>query len=804
MRNRYNRPPRPRRGPLPLKVAIVYNKKKIESGDVINVFGAATREHYSIETVEKVARALERGGHTVKIVEGGMRFIDDLRGFMPRVVAGERPGMVFNMAYGIQGRNRYTHVPAMLEMLGIPYVGSGPEAHAVVQDKALTKMVLQKNGIPTPKSWVFSSAGDDPAGLEFPAIVKPKMESTSMGMDVVSSVGDLRRSVAAQIERYSQDILVEQFVAGREFAVGIVGNGPHTEVLPIVELDLGGDPNRIQTASDKLESPVRKVCPAPLSDGEADRMRSMCADAYARLGLCDFTRVDLRMDAAGRMYVLELNSLASLGTTGSLYRAAQAAGYDYDSLINRILDAAALRYFGEPHLRGGAGGGGGGPGAARGRAGGAGGAGHAHPPLHASLRSYLRTHYPTSEKLLEHLVDINSSAGNVEDVNRVGAAVSRRLEHAGFAAQVYREFDVGNTVYLSNHDGSAANDILVLGHLDTPYTNRDFAPFRESGNRLYGSGAAESKGGLAVAVSALQALRFMRRLREARVGVLLVGDDSLGGRFSRKIVRDTAAASRSAVDVKWGMEGGAVATSCSGTAKYHVDMTHVRTHGRDYADIVPAMCRRVAALSRIAPGGGGQHSAAPDIRGSGMSVSEFRATSSFGREPDYGVLSLTSRYATEDEGAAFEAEMWRIARKRDGAKLDVHISRQASRSPVAASAATETLYSAVRAEAAAADMRVEGRHRRASSSLGDVGRDMPMVGSMGPVGVDVRTPDEHILADSLIDRAVLLALVVHRLASDRRRAEGSSRGGGGGRSASASASASPASTPAGAGAADPR
>lgn len=779
-----------------MKVAIVYNKKKIESGDVINVFGAATQEHYSIKTVEKVARALERGGHTVKVVEGGMRFIDDLRDFMPRVVAGERPGMVFNMAYGIQGRNRYTHVPAMLEMLGIPYVGSGPEAHAVVQDKALTKMVLQKNSIPTPRSWVFSSAEDEFADLEFPVIVKPKMESTSMGMDVVHGVDALRRSVAAQIQRYSQDILVEQFVAGREFAVGIVGNGPHTEVLPIVELDLGGDPDRIQTAADKLTRPVAKLCPAPLSDGEAARMRSMCADAYARLGLNDFTRVDLRMDAAGRMYVLELNSLASLGATGSLYSAAQAAGYDYDSLINRILDAAALRYFGEPHLRGADGGPP--PAAAAARAGGRGAGGHAphHTPLHASLRSYLRTHYPTTEKLLEHLVNINSSAGNVDDVNRVGAAVSRRLGHAGFSPQEYREFDVGNTVYLSNHGGAEPNDLLVLGHLDTPYTNRDFAPFRVAGNRLYGSGAAESKGGLAVAVSALQALRYMRRLREARVGVLLVGDDSLGGRFSRRIVRDTAASSRSVVDVKWGMEGGGVATSCSGTAKYHVDMTHARTHGRDYADIVPSMCRRVAALSRIAPGGAGSHSAAPDIRGSGMSVSEFRATSSFGREPDYGVLSLTSRYATEDEGAALEAEMWRIARKRDGAKLDVHISRQASRSPVAASAATESLYSVVRGEADGADMRVEGRHRRASSSLGDVGRDMPMVGSMGPVGVDVRTPDEHILADSLIDRAVLLALVVNRLALDRRAAEKEGAAAGGSAPAASQAAAG-ASGPAG-------
>ena len=125
----------------------MYNKKKIEEQDVINVFGMMTKEHYSPKTVEKVAKSLEKGGHSVKVIEGGMTFIDEMKDFMPKVVAGERPGMVFNMAYGIQGRNRYTHVPAMLEMLGIPYVGSGPEAHAVVQDKVMTKIVLQKNNI---------------------------------------------------------------------------------------------------------------------------------------------------------------------------------------------------------------------------------------------------------------------------------------------------------------------------------------------------------------------------------------------------------------------------------------------------------------------------------------------------------------------------------------------------------------------------------------------------------------------------------------------------------------------------------
>ena len=178
-----------------MKVAIVYNKKKIEEHDVINIFGMVTKEHYSYKTVEKVATALEKGGHSVKIIEGGMNFIDDMKDFMPRVVAGDRPGMVFNMAYGIQGQNRYTHVPAMLEMMGIPYVGSGPETHAVVQDKVMTKMVLQKNKIPTPGFWVFSSPDDKFDDLVFPVIVKPKMESTSMGMEVVDNWQDLQTAV---------------------------------------------------------------------------------------------------------------------------------------------------------------------------------------------------------------------------------------------------------------------------------------------------------------------------------------------------------------------------------------------------------------------------------------------------------------------------------------------------------------------------------------------------------------------------------------------------------------------------------
>ena len=108
-----------------MKVAVIYNKREILDSDVINVFGMPTKERYNPGTVERVAAALENGGHNVRVIEGNKDIVDNLHHFMPRVIAGDRPGMVFNMAYGIQGQSRYTHIPAMLEMLGIPYVGSG-------------------------------------------------------------------------------------------------------------------------------------------------------------------------------------------------------------------------------------------------------------------------------------------------------------------------------------------------------------------------------------------------------------------------------------------------------------------------------------------------------------------------------------------------------------------------------------------------------------------------------------------------------------------------------------------------------
>ena len=212
-----------------MKVAIIYNK---DMSGVINVFGMQNKEIYNPATVKMVSDALESGGHNIEVIDGNMQVVEQLQSFMPKVIDGEHMGMVFNMAYGIQGESRYTHIPSMLEMLGIPYVGSNPSGHALALDKVITKIILQKNDIPTPDFWVFSSPDDDLKEVKYPVIVKPKMESVSFGLRVVNNEKDLRQAVDFIVREFEQQALVEQFIRGREFAVGLIGNNP-VEAFPV-------------------------------------------------------------------------------------------------------------------------------------------------------------------------------------------------------------------------------------------------------------------------------------------------------------------------------------------------------------------------------------------------------------------------------------------------------------------------------------------------------------------------------------------------------------------------------------------
>lgn len=328
-----------------MKVAIVRNR---EDSGVINRFGQPSPEVYGERTVQMVAAAFAGRGHTVRVLEGDKTLLAELEAFMPPDADGLPTGIVFNMAYGIQGECRYTHVPAMLEMAGVPYTGSGPLGHTLALDKVITKILIREAGVPTPNFRVAASADADLYCLKFPLVIKPRHESTSYGLSLANNASEAASAITTVVEEYQQEALVEEYIHGREFCVGMVGNDV-IEFLPLVESDFGDRKNRLVTWADKFmqsDCEPEKICPPQVSDELAERLRDVSLAAFRACHCKDFARVDLRVDEYGDPYVLEINSMASLGRTGSYILAAQTAGYDFAALVNRILDETHRRYFG--------------------------------------------------------------------------------------------------------------------------------------------------------------------------------------------------------------------------------------------------------------------------------------------------------------------------------------------------------------------------------------------------------------------------------------------------------------------------
>ena len=718
-----------------MKVALTYNELNIDPNDVINVFGMPTKEHYSTKAVERVARALEKGGHTVKVIEGDIHLADELREFMPKVVSGEKPGMVFNMAYGIQGQNRYTHVPAMMEMLGIPYVGSGPAGHAIVQDKVMTKIILQKNKIPTPGFWVFKTPNDEFDDLVFPVIVKPKLESTSMGMEVVDNWDDLREAVKKQSEKFQQDILVEQFITGREFAVGIIGNNPNLEVLPIVEINLG-DPKKIQTKSDKVKKGgVDKICPAPLSKQKTEELKQLCLKAFTALGLYDYTRVDIRMDENENFYILELNSMASLGMGGSLFYAAKTAGYTYESLINRILDVAVIRYFGssyhlddsEPDMT---------------------------QPLRVVARTYLRGHLHSQKETLRDFVNLNTHVYNIDNINKLGNIISRRLKHLGFNEYIHKQSEIGDFHYFKNHSDKE-NDVLIISHLDTHYGPNDLISYFEDDDRIYGSGIAESKGGIAVMLGALHALRFAKRLSKVKCAIFLTTDDSLGGRYSKKLVQQYSKKSKYVIGLKSASKDGGIITTCYGRNDYQIRFTTPNTSA-DIHGIIPVLGKKIAAIERLSK----------DEKDYRLRTISVVAQGTHGHSPNYATLSLVCSFKTSKLGETLDSKIRKIMKKREAGerKLDVAINQIQTRPPVIEEESDKKFYGIVEDLAKKHEIKIKRHEQIMSSDISNVPSRLPALDGFGPIGHNYRSSQEYIVHDSIVERSALLCSVIYRCA----------------------------------------
>ncbi|MEN6310523.1 MAG: D-alanine--D-alanine ligase [Acidobacteriota bacterium] len=270
-----------------------------------------------------------------------------------------RPHLVFNMSERLFGPNRESHIPTVCEMLNIPYTGSDPLTLGLCLDKSRAKEILSYYKIPNPAFWIIESPGDIPSGIRLPAIIKPLFEGSSKGIknnSLVRTAAELHERANEVLALYKQPAIVERFLSGREFTVGVLGNAPNFEVLPIVEIDhgqlpAGAAPIYSYEAKWIWDTPDRPLdifkCPAELAPDLKRKIDRLVTRTCAVLRIRDWCRIDVRLDDKGEPNILEVNPLPGIlpdpEDNSCLPKAARTAGYSYSDLIHRVVDEAAQR-----------------------------------------------------------------------------------------------------------------------------------------------------------------------------------------------------------------------------------------------------------------------------------------------------------------------------------------------------------------------------------------------------------------------------------------------------------------------------
>ncbi len=273
----------------------------------------------------------------------------------------DKPDLVFNIAESFGGRSALeSNVAALLNLIGLSYTGSSPAGLILAGDKTLTKKVLSFHGILTARfATVFRGSVDWAGDIAFPLILKPPQEDASLGItqkSIVNDVQELLQTISSLQQEYQGPVLAEEFIEGREFYVGVLGNSD-VKALPVMELDFSGYPEgKPKIASweakwgddgdekgEEFEG-TKSVFPTDLPPELVTRMQKVATDAFNALRLRDYARVDLRMNAKEEIYVIEVNPNCYLEKNAEFATAAAKDGIEYPDLIERIVDFARARY----------------------------------------------------------------------------------------------------------------------------------------------------------------------------------------------------------------------------------------------------------------------------------------------------------------------------------------------------------------------------------------------------------------------------------------------------------------------------
>jgi D-alanine-D-alanine ligase len=338
-----------------MRVGFTFNMKRGEPEDPQEPPGRtrtdAQAEWDTPETIAAVQSALAERHEVIPIDAGGDAY---------ESLKTARPDIVFNIAEGSSGPCREGYIPSILEHLRIPYTASDPLTLNLCLDKARTKEILAYYGLPTSRFRVVREANFSFNSLHYPLMVKPLYEGSSIGIrndSLVRNRQEMRDRVLFLLNTYDEPALVEEFLPGREFTVAVIGNNGDTRTLPIVEILFDSLPQGVNPIYsyeakwiwDRTENPLKIFeCPARLSAELQADIEDACLRAYSVLRCRDWCRIDVRLDAAGRPHIMEMNPLPGIlpkpEDNSCFPKAARAAGMDYSQLINTVLDIACKRH----------------------------------------------------------------------------------------------------------------------------------------------------------------------------------------------------------------------------------------------------------------------------------------------------------------------------------------------------------------------------------------------------------------------------------------------------------------------------
>ncbi|MEN6570257.1 MAG: ATP-grasp domain-containing protein [Anaerolineaceae bacterium] len=288
-------------------------------------------------TIDTILESMNEIGYEARYFPAELKSISKIIEF--------NPDIVFNSSEGHYGESREAQMPAVLDILRIPYTCAGVLGMSLSHNKHIAKQMFSYAGLPTAKFFVMSSMSDlDGHGLRFPLFVKPASEGSSIGINekaVVKDHQELIRQAGMILDTVHSKVLVEEYIEGREFTIGILGN----EVLPIVEIiSPTGFYDREQ--KEDLESEVYRICPADLPEEKTREFQQIALKAKQILNLEDVCRMDLRMDKDGNPYILEVNPIPLMHPDpeqASLVYASRAAGYTYTDIVRKIVESALSR-----------------------------------------------------------------------------------------------------------------------------------------------------------------------------------------------------------------------------------------------------------------------------------------------------------------------------------------------------------------------------------------------------------------------------------------------------------------------------